>query len=47
MVIGAMSPMCIDAVVRAAADTGYPVTVLHDARAIMDLTFRDVSISAT
>jgi len=30
-VIGAMSHMCIEAVVRAAADMGYLVTVLHDA----------------
>ncbi|UVL43851.1 MULTISPECIES: cysteine hydrolase family protein [Pseudomonas] len=47
VVIGAMSHMCIDAVVRAAADMGYPVTVLHDACATLDLTFRGVSVPAT
>lgn len=46
VVIGAMSHMCIDAVVRATADMGYPVTVLHDACATLDLTFRGVSVSA-
>ena len=46
VVIGAMSHMCIDAVVRAAADMGYPVTVLHDACATLDLTFRGVSVPA-
>ena len=46
VVIGAMSHMCIDAVVRAAADMGYPVTVLHDACATLDLTFRDVTVPA-
>ncbi|MHC8305943.1 cysteine hydrolase family protein [Pseudomonas sp. PB3P13] len=46
VVIGAMSHMCIDAVVRAAADMGYPVTVLHDACATLDLTFRGVKVPA-
>jgi nicotinamidase-related amidase len=46
VVIGAMSHMCIDAVVRAAADMGYPVTVLHDACATLDLTFRGVGVPA-
>lgn len=46
VVIGAMSHMCIDAVVRAAADMGYPVTVLHDACATLDLTFGGVNIPA-
>lgn len=46
VVIGAMSHMCIDAVVRAAVDMGYPVTVLHDACATMDLTFRGVNVAA-
>jgi nicotinamidase-related amidase len=31
VVVGSMSHMCIDAVVRAAADYGYNVTVIHDA----------------
>ena len=47
VVIGAMSHMCIDAVVRAAADMGYPVTVLHDACATLDLTFRGVNVPAS
>ncbi|BAP44800.1 cysteine hydrolase [Pseudomonas sp. LJDD11] len=46
LVIGAMSHMCIDAVVRAAADMGYPVTVLHDACATLDLTFGGVTVPA-
>lgn len=46
VVIGAMSHMCIDAVVRAAADIGYPVTVLHDACATLDLTFAGVTVPA-
>ncbi|MEB0204674.1 cysteine hydrolase family protein [Pseudomonas sp. CCC3.1] len=47
IVIGAMSHMCIDAVVRAAADMGYPVTVLQDACATLDLTFAGVTVPAT
>jgi len=46
VVIGAMSHMCIDAVVRAAADFGYPVTVLHDACATMDLEFNGIVVPA-
>lgn len=46
VVIGAMSHMCIDAVVRAATDMGYPVTVLHDACATLDLNFRGVNVPA-
>lgn len=46
VVVGAMSHMCIDAVVRAAADMGYPVTVLHDACATLDLTFGEVKVPA-
>ena len=46
VVIGAMSHMCIDAVVRAAADMGYPVTVLHDVCATLDLTFGGVTVPA-
>lgn len=37
--VGAMSHMCVDAFVRAAADFGYQVTVLHDAVATRDLDF--------
>lgn len=39
VVIGAMSHMCVEATTRAAADFGYPVTVVHDACATMDLAF--------
>ncbi len=46
VIIGAMSHMCVDAGVRAAADMGYPVTVLHDACATLDLTFGEVTVPA-
>jgi nicotinamidase-related amidase len=46
VVLGAMSHMCVDAVVRAAADMGYPVTVLHDACATLDLAFGGVTVPA-
>lgn len=46
IVVGAMSHMCVDAVVRAAVDMGYPTTVLHDACATLDLTFGDVTVPA-
>lgn len=46
VVIGAMSHMCIDAVVRAAVDMGYEATVLHDACATLDLTFRGITVPA-
>lgn len=46
VVIGAMSHMCVDAGVRAAADMGYPVTVLHDACATLDLEFSGVKVPA-
>ncbi|HDR9224214.1 TPA: cysteine hydrolase [Burkholderia vietnamiensis] len=46
VVFGAMSHMCVDAIVRAAADMGYPVTVLHDACATLDLTFGGVTVPA-
>lgn len=47
VVVGAMSHMCVDAVVRAAADMGYPVTVLHDACATLDLAFGEVTVPAS
>ncbi len=46
VVVGAMSHMCVDAVVRAAADMGYPVTVLHDACATLDLSFGGITVPA-
>ncbi|WP_144934345.1 cysteine hydrolase family protein [Pseudomonas alabamensis] len=47
VVVGAMSHMCIDAVVRAAADMGYTVTILHDACATLDLAFKGVNVPAS
>jgi nicotinamidase-related amidase len=44
VVAGMMSSMCVDATVRAAADLGYSVTVVHDACAAPDLEFGDRSI---
>lgn len=46
VMVGAMSHMCVDAVVRAAADMGYPVTVLHDACATLGLSFGGVTVPA-
>lgn len=46
VIVGAMSHMCVDAGVRAAADMGYPVTVLHDACATLDLEFGGVTAPA-
>lgn len=45
-VVGSMSHMCIDAVVRAAADLGYSVSVLHDACATRDLEFNGLTVPA-
>lgn len=45
-VVGSMSHMCIDAAVRAAADLGYTIKVLHDACATRDLEFNGVTIPA-
>ena len=39
VVAGMMSSMCVDATVRAAADLGYSVSVVHDACAAPDLEF--------
>lgn len=46
VVVGAMSHMCIDAGVRAAADLGYGVILLHDACATLDLEFGGVTVPA-
>ncbi|MCS3808447.1 cysteine hydrolase family protein [Xanthomonas sp. 4461] len=46
VIVGAMSHMCVDACVRAAADLGYTVTVLHDACATMDLHFDGTKVPA-
>ena len=41
-----MGHMCVDAAVRAAADQGYSVKVLHDACATLDLEFQSVTTPA-
>ncbi len=46
VVIGAMSHMCIEATSRAAADFGYPVTVVNDACATMNLEFEGTVVPA-
>lgn len=46
VVVGNMSHMCIDAVVRAAADLGYKVTLIHDACATRDQAFNGQVIAA-
>lgn len=46
VVIGAMSHMCVEATARAAADFGYPVSVVHDACATMNLEFGAVVVPA-
>lgn len=46
VVAGAMSHMCIDATVRAAADLGWPVTVAHDACATRALIFEGQEVPA-
>ncbi|WP_224365331.1 cysteine hydrolase family protein [Hyalangium versicolor] len=46
VVCGAMSHMCIDGGVRAAADLGYPCTLIHDACATRDLEFGGVHVPA-
>lgn len=46
VIAGAMSHMCIDATVRAAADLGWPVTVAHDACATRALIFEGREVPA-
>ncbi|MBJ9977316.1 cysteine hydrolase [Pseudomonas sp. S75] len=46
IIAGAMSHMCIDSAVRAAADLGYEVQVAHDACATLALTFGEQTVSA-
>ena len=43
-VVGMMSSMCVDATVRAAADLGLKVTVVHDGCAAPDLEFDGVAV---
>jgi nicotinamidase-related amidase len=44
-VAGMMTSMCVDATVRAAADSGYSVTVIGDACAAPAVSFRGVDVS--
>lgn len=44
VVAGMMSSMCVDATVRAAADKGLAVTVVHDACAAPDLAFEGTTV---
>jgi nicotinamidase-related amidase len=46
VVCGMMTSMCVDATVRAAADLGFVVTVVHDACAAPDLAFGGVEVPA-
>lgn len=46
IICGAMSHMCIDGGVRAAADLGYRCTLIHDACASRDLEFGGVRVPA-
>jgi len=43
-VVGMMSSMCVDATVRAAADLGLRVTVVHDGCAAPDLDFDGLAV---
>ncbi|MTI11734.1 cysteine hydrolase family protein [Sansalvadorimonas verongulae] len=45
-IVGSMSHMCVDAVVRAASDFGYKVTVVEDACATHDIEFAGRTVSA-
>lgn len=45
-IAGAMSHMCVEGATRAAADYGYPVTVIHDAVATRALEFNGEVIPA-
>lgn len=46
VVCGMMTHMCIDATVRAAFDFGFTCTVIHDACATKDLSFKNALIPA-
>ncbi len=46
VVCGMMTSMCVDATVRAAADLGFAVTVVHDACAAPQLAFDGVEVPA-
>jgi nicotinamidase-related amidase len=44
VVLGMMTSMCVDSTVRAAAELGYDVTLVHDACAAPDLTFEGETV---
>lgn len=44
LVVGMMTSMCIDSTVRAAAERGIPVRLVHDACAAPDLEFGGVTV---
>ncbi|MEY8349795.1 cysteine hydrolase family protein [Bacillus cereus] len=46
IICGMMTHMCIDATVRAAFDFGFHCTVIHDACATRDLSFKNATIPA-
>lgn len=46
VVCGMMTSMCVDASVRAAADLGFAVTLVHDACAAPALSFAGVEVAA-
>ena len=46
VVAGMQTQMCVEAAVRAAADYGFEVTVVHDACATRDLTFEGTTVPA-
>lgn len=46
IICGAMTHMCVDSTVRAGFDLGYKITLVQDACATKDLTFRNNTIKA-
>lgn len=46
VICGMMTHMCVEAAVRAAADLGYEVTLIHDACATRQLTFSGHNVKA-
>ncbi|WP_404937769.1 cysteine hydrolase family protein [Pseudomonas sp. JDS08PS003] len=46
VIVGNMSHMCVEGTARAAADLGYPVQVIHDACATLDLEFNGQRVPA-
>lgn len=46
LIVGAMSHMCIDAITRAATDSGYECHLAHDACTTLDLEFNGTIVPA-